>query len=230
MQFLNNYYWDRFIHNKFNHLLSVLLLSFVINPIFDAIDVKLPIMSVIFLLTIILTLRAVIDDKKVFSFFVALSSIAFVFQILVAYRAVDTQSGTVLALLALVIFIIFFILLIFLLIQKIAGFDQINADTIKGGICVYLLIGLLWSLFYQLVYLFDKTAFSKSPLNFSQFQYFSFTVLTTLGFGDIAPVNPLATNLTSLEAIAGQMFLAIFIARLVALHLTQNKSEEKNAI
>ena len=49
--------------------------------------------------------------------------------------------------------------------------------------------------------------------------YFSFVTLTTLGFGDITPVSPLAQTLTWLEAVAGQLYLAILLARLVSLHV-----------
>jgi len=52
--------------------------------------------------------------------------------------------------------------------------------------------------------------------------YFSFTTLTTVGYGDITPVSSFAMMLTNLEGIAGQLFLTIFIARLVGLHVMQN--------
>ncbi len=53
--------------------------------------------------------------------------------------------------------------------------------------------------------------------------YFSFVTLTTLGFGDIAPISPLARTLVMLEAVTGQLFLAVLVARLVGLHITQVK-------
>jgi hypothetical protein len=59
---------------------------------------------------------------------------------------------------------------------------------------------------------------------FATLLYFSFTTLTTLGYGDIVPVSPSARLLTSFEAVAGQLYVAIFIARLVSLHASQRTS------
>ena len=58
--------------------------------------------------------------------------------------------------------------------------------------------------------------------------YFSYTTLTTLGYGDIVPVNEFARVFTSVEAIGGQLFLAVFIARLIGLHLA-HQSKRQNA-
>ena len=54
--------------------------------------------------------------------------------------------------------------------------------------------------------------------------YLSFVTLTTLGYGDITPVSQTARMLTTLEAIVGQLFIAIFIARLIGLYIAQRKS------
>ncbi len=55
--------------------------------------------------------------------------------------------------------------------------------------------------------------------------YFSFSTLTTLGYGDIVPVSPLARMLTSVEAITGQLYLTVLVARLVGLHITESLSQ-----
>jgi hypothetical protein len=57
--------------------------------------------------------------------------------------------------------------------------------------------------------------------------YFSFTTLTTLGYGDITPAGKFAQVLANMEAIAGQVYLAIFIARLVGLHIAQELKRER---
>ncbi|MEM9244377.1 MAG: ion channel, partial [Cyanobacteria bacterium P01_F01_bin.153] len=90
-----------------------------------------------------------------------------------------------------------------------------SLDTVRGGISIYLLLGFVWALLYGMISLSDSNAFSPSlTLDDSLLtaMHFSFTTLTTLGYGDIVPKSPLALVLTNLEAIAGQMYSTIFIA------------------
>jgi hypothetical protein len=99
----------------------------------------------------------------------------------------------------------------------------VTADIIIGGISVYLLIGHLWFLFYRIVYLIDPKAFFNSIERHGLYLliYYSFTTLTSLGYGDIVPVNRIVMLLSNIEAIVGQLFPAIFIARLVSLFSAQ---------
>ena len=60
------------------------------------------------------------------------------------------------------------------------------------------------------------------------FVYFSFATLTTLGYGDVVPVNQAAGVLTNIEALAGQVFLAVFVARLVGLYIATESKKENN--
>ena len=96
-------------------------------------------------------------------------------------------------------------------------------DSIQGGIAIYFLSGLLWAFFYQMLLLFDSEAilFSDHAMGgFSDMIYFSFVTITTLGYGDITPVSRMAKNLALLEAVWGQTYLAVLVARLVGLHLS----------
>jgi len=62
------------------------------------------------------------------------------------------------------------------------------------------------------------TTLTQQPVRTNELVYFSLTTLTSTGYGDILPVHPLARSLANLEAVCGQLFLAIFLARLVSLH------------
>ena len=99
--------------------------------------------------------------------------------------------------------------------------EEVSADTIKGGICVYLLIGFLFSALYRLAFELNSSMFVADQVSYWKFVYFSFTTLTTIGYGDIVPAKPFTMMLTNLQGIVGQLFLAIFVARLVGLHLIQ---------
>ena len=104
---------------------------------------------------------------------------------------------------------------------------KVTSDTLYGAICVYILIGLTWSFFYVLIITTSHDAFHINPANnpdniidWNDFTYYSFVTLTTLGYGDITPVAPIARPVAFLEAILGQVYIAIVIARLVGLHIS----------
>src|ERR1700720_2957947 len=109
---------------------------------------------------------------------------------------------------------------------------QISADKIYGAICVYLLIGFAWAFGYGIIELLNPGSFSglaEIDANahvgrIMQLQYFSFATLTTLGFGDILPRAPVARTLATLEAVTGQIYLTVLIARLVGLHIVHANS------
>jgi Ion channel len=106
-------------------------------------------------------------------------------------------------------------------------------DRIVGAICVYLLIGLGWASVYEtldgvipgsLRFPAGTAWATVSPI---RYRYFSFVTLATLGYGDVTPVTALAGTLASMEAIAGQLYIGITVARLVALSLTDRADSER---
>jgi len=101
----------------------------------------------------------------------------------------------------------------------------ITLYRIEGAVTVYLLVAYSWALAYQLVALSDPTAFSfgAAPLIPQSLRfrllYFSTTTLTTVSYGDITPLNPVARSLAALEGLIGQLFPALLLARLVSMEL-----------
>lgn len=97
---------------------------------------------------------------------------------------------------------------------------------VQGAIAVYLLAALAWAHLYEIVALLDPSSFRiaasiSAPSTVGHFRYFSFETLTTLGYGDILPVSPIARSLASCEALFGQLYPAVMIARLVSLELSE---------
>jgi hypothetical protein len=115
-------------------------------------------------------------------------------------------------------------LLTTLMVQVFRG-GRVTAHRIRGAIVVYLLLGGLWSFLYFIVALTIPGAFhwpdGLATDNWEAVQqaltYFSFVTLTTTGFGDITPALPLTRTLAMFEALAGQLYLVITLARLVSL-------------
>ena len=208
------------MENRFNYLLVSLIALLIIGPIVEMLNISFPIGAVIFLIVIILTMRSVLENKKVFYIQVGLAILAFVFTIMGQGLLTNKLFGIV----GSFIYIVFIAGAIFVLIKRLLTEKIITVDTIKEGVCVYFLMGVLWTLLYTVIYAFDNTTFSfvgAGMPDYHFFSYYSFTALTTLGFGDITPINPLARNLTILESVFGQLFLTVFIARLVGLYIVQ---------
>jgi len=99
----------------------------------------------------------------------------------------------------------------------------IRWNRIQGGVAAYLLLGLAWAYAYQLAEEIRPGAmhFASAPGDPEQLTgklvYFSFVTLTTVGYGDISAVHPLARSLATAEALVGQLFPAILIATLVTM-------------
>ena len=110
---------------------------------------------------------------------------------------------------------------------------RVTSERIFGAISVYLLIGFMFALVYAFVALVDPGAFAFSDAILgsatsgeighgkSIFTYFSFVTMTTLGYGDVTPVSPVARTLAYLEAVLGQLYLAVMIAGLVGMHISR---------
>lgn len=119
---------------------------------------------------------------------------------------------------------LFFLVLAGLITARVFRSGGITIYRIYGAIAVYLIIGILWGEFYILLYLLEPSAFHFNPATqcgeppISELLYFSFTTLTTVGFGDIVPVHPLARSMATFEGVVGQLYPAVLLARLVTLY------------
>lgn len=105
---------------------------------------------------------------------------------------------------------------------------NINLNHLMGASCIYLLLGIIWAILYANLYFISQSSFTGlssqvTRLHFSEFMYYSYVTLTTLGFGDITPVSPLAKTLSFMQAVTGQLYLTIMVAGLIGKAL-QTKS------
>lgn len=106
---------------------------------------------------------------------------------------------------------------------------QVTSNSIIGSICIFLLLGLIWAMLYLLLAEFIPDSFSGIEVtnwkqNFSDFVYFSFVTLTTLGFGDLLPVSPIARFLVYMEAVVGVFYMAIVVSSLVGAKMSESQA------
>jgi len=105
---------------------------------------------------------------------------------------------------------------------NVFAFGHALSDRVFGALVLYLLLGVLWAVAYQLVERLSPGAFSghtDESGTLAQWAYFSFVTLTTVGYGDMTPVALGARSLAMLEALVGQLYPAVIIARLVSLQV-----------
>lgn len=106
--------------------------------------------------------------------------------------------------------------------------QKITINHLVGASCIYLLLGIIWAILYANLYYFDTDAFTgltdkNTRMYLSEFMYYSYVTLTTLGFGDITPISPLAKTLSFMQAVAGQLYLTIMVAGLIGKALNTSK-------
>ena len=103
-------------------------------------------------------------------------------------------------------------------LRRVLRQRQITYETVLGALCTYVLLGLLFAFMYLAVNELDGPFFTQpAAQRQSEYLYFSFVTLTTLGFGDLSPHVGLPQALTVFEALLGQVFLVTMVARLVTL-------------
>ena len=118
---------------------------------------------------------------------------------------------------------VFFIWIAIILgIDVFADRDSVTADMIYGGINIYLLIGLGFAAAFSALATVQPASFAgvEAESTFGDAIYFSFVTITTLGYGDITPASDTARMLSASEAVLGQLYVAVLLARLVAVHIT----------
>jgi len=121
----------------------------------------------------------------------------------------------------------FILMAILAMVKSVFITDKVTADRIVGSLSIYLLIGMFFAFIYSGIGLIDHTAFNITDQlthemgDFGTYLYFSYSALTTTGFGDIVAEVPFVRMLTALEGIIGSFYLAVVVARFVGIHISQ---------
>jgi voltage-gated potassium channel len=232
---------ERFVsRNRFVLLFGVLVAFYVLTPIVHQLREGLPpalaptVERVLFLTLLLGTVASVSKGRAWALFALVLAGPATVLWFvgaIVASVEIDIIRHLLL--------ILFLGYVIWVMLRVIFDSRQVTFNTLCASLCVYLLLGLMWALAYSAEDLVDPAAFTNTVAadthpswmrvggGETTVLYFSFATLTTLGYGDIVPTSPISRMLASSEAITGQLYLAVLVARLVGMHIVHSMGQNQ---
>ena len=126
--------------------------------------------------------------------------------------------------------LVFLIGCIVFLLRFIFSADKVSTNSVFAATSSYLLLALIWAFAYHFVYKINPQAFNLPDQAFDtawlKMVYFSLVTITTLGYGDIVPVSSFARMLAGVEAVVGQLYLAVLIAWLVGLTISNRQYQK----
>jgi hypothetical protein len=208
--------------------LAFLVLTTIFLPMVTLPEWGLFVLAFVFALTIISGAFATIQQPSVKYFVVGLTLLSLAVDLMgeliprMRAPALDTTLKTACL-----------VILVCMTLNRTLRPGPVTVYRVVGGIAGYLLIGYTWAFAYQLflqenpaaIY-FDVPAAGAPAREISGLIYFSFTTLTTVGYGDIHPVHPAVRSLAVAEALVGQLYLAILISSLVGMALQARSARD----
>jgi hypothetical protein len=200
-------------------LLISLVVLFICAPFVEELKAGDLIVTGLFSLVLLAGVLAVADRKRILIFAIVLVIPAIVGRWINHFRP-DVISAAVFLTAGLILTAF----VVANLLRFVLRAPSVNVEVLCASIAAYLMLGLMWAMAYWLVdQLTPGGAFSfntKGPRSMKGFTgfYFSFITLTTVGYGDITPVSRAARWLAAMEAMTGSLYIAVLIARLVALY------------
>lgn len=211
---------------RFLFLLITLVLWFVLSPFLENFIGLSTLIDLYVTLILLSGILAVIEKKGVFIF-----GLIFALFTLILRWSTRLFHLSSMEMVNYVLSILFMGFIVGIILSYLFKEDEITIDVIMGAICGYFLIGLLWNNAYALLEILEPNSFQLSKFHESggpDFIYYSFVTLTTLGYGDITPISTPAQSLSLLEAVMGQLYLAILVARLVGIHIAQSHTKKSS--
>ncbi len=209
----------------YRFLLGALLSLLALYPLIADVVVLQPVLDALLLVTLWGCIRASSATKPL-----RLTLIAIAFAVVVSAVLVDWHDHPGVYLTSAIAGFVFFATVTTILIRDVlTRMADVDANTLFAAINAYLLIGLTFAFGYMVVdalvpgsFDHDQILMGDANEAFESFLYFSYVTLTTLGFGDITPQSLEAGAFVYTEAIIGQLYLAVLVARLVGMYKSED--------
>ena len=194
---------------------SIVILNFVIIPLMSENKIEGSFITRVFFLFLVVTgTIAIIKNQKYKYSVYLLCVVSFIVWFLGRNNDIHWINVTD----GLIQSLIFLLFIILILIKVFEG-GVYTLQRLEGAMTGLLLFGNLFAiLYYTMNLILGPNTFSVSGgENLASFTYFSFTTLTTLGYGDVLPIHPIVRSLSNMEAVIGTLYPAVLIARLLSL-------------
>lgn len=215
--------------NNFSYLLVALLILIIGVPVaYDLELISLPLSKVLGISSLLaIGVGSLRGAGRLFHVAIFLVVVGIILNILSV--ALDNDALHIISQLTLFVFLL---LATFNTLRKVAVGNDISLNRIVGAVCVYLLLGVMWSIAYSVLEYLQPGSFKgltelATPAWNPDWIYFSFVTITTLGYGDITPLTQTAKSLTFSEAIVGQFYIAVLVAGLVSAYISARQNSSK---
>jgi hypothetical protein len=200
--------------------IALFLLMFVAWPLAEIGVLQRPLLGMVMLIVVLASLFALGSAGRFAPVVATLGLVVFGFQVLMLI-----WPSALMSLLNDMIAGTFVLLLCVLLLNGAMASGSVTMNRVIGAIAVYLLFGLFFAFMFDLLERLVPGAFNMGPQptqltpGGARFFYLSIITLTSVGFGDMAPVHPFARSLVMLEGVLGQIYTTVLLARLVSLEV-----------
>ncbi len=230
--------WKETVSGKYFWLLLSLLVMVLIGPLFSHLSYGRYFTEIIHTCVLMGAVYVIIRNHRHLMLVIFATLGAGSLKLVLHLQTTESSAAVFLMHLLLTGFVFYVIIVI---LRDVLSSHRVTTDTIKGAICVYLLIGLIWALLYSYCAHLDPTSFALATTEVSVDQmpfhrerfgitvYYSMVTLTTLGYGDITPTAPITRSLAAIEAVIGQIFLTVLVARLVGMHISTMSSNRSSS-
>ncbi len=213
--------------NKFRNLTIAMVLWFILFPFLEGLNFGLFLLNALTSSIVLFGIYAVSQTKRTVSIGLLLGLPWFVLSWINLLISPLPEIVMLFSNLLLILFLAFTAIRMLLFIMRST---EISGDILYGTVCIYFLIGGTWSSIYIMLEAIQPGSIVNNisgVVNLSDFVYFSYITLTTLGYGEIIPMTAGARSLAIIEAIVGVMYIAIIISRLVGLFIADSLKQEK---
>jgi hypothetical protein len=207
---------------NFGYMLVGLILLWLMVPIFALASSDISRIALDITMGLALVLGAWSLNKEL-RFFITAAGITV---LAVASTVIAFLTGNVVAIfLVLGLEIVFWLMCGWFVGRQVLAPGPVDLNRIAGGICIYMIAAVVWAFSYTLLNQWIPGSFNgldsvPFEAQLAEMLYFSYVTLTTLGYGDMTPVHPFARWLAQVEAVFGQLYIAILIATLVGMWIS----------
>ncbi|EFK08357.1 Ion channel [delta proteobacterium NaphS2] len=213
----------------FQNLLFWLLVYLVVNPFLSGLPHPRIIFQLLLTLVLFFAVFAIYKKNNILTLSVTLMAVSITLHWLGVFGIIPFSQW-----IGQIPIILYLSVLIYAFFKVIFSIRKVSFQVICATLCVYLIMGLLWAQIYMLLETLAPGSFTgkllapENPLwiQGQGFVYFSFITITTLGYGDITPQTQGAGALCQVEAIIGQFYIAVVVARLVSMYRSEKPQQE----